>query len=320
MSPASQYRPMPPVSIVIPCFNSGGMVAGTIVSALNQSYRDVEIIAVNDGSTDGTLAVLQLYSDRIIVENGPNRGSSGARNRGMALVSGEYVLFLDADDYIEPETIASMVEAAGSVDADIIFAPFAFEWPNGKRDIHEPGKLLGGTTPVQVLDGWINRSFVPPVAILWRSQFLQCLGGWSERCIPVEDAELVFRALLREPTIAFSANGLGVYVQHDSPDRLSKQMSIRAIRSRMEVWRDLSRRIEDTPFDVAKPGLGLRFYHLARKACVTGMPSDVVETALYEARRCGLAGHPGTWPHAIMASIIGLQNKEKLSAAIRRFL
>src|SRR3954451_21632885 len=90
------------VSIIIPCYNAERWLNESIDSCLRQTYRPLEIVVVDDGSTDKSLQILMSYGSRIKYVTGPNRGGNHARNTGFALTKGEYVQFLDADDYILP--------------------------------------------------------------------------------------------------------------------------------------------------------------------------------------------------------------------------
>jgi glycosyltransferase involved in cell wall biosynthesis len=97
-------KPVPQFSVIIPCYNCAGTVVETIDSLVKQSFPDYEIIAVDDGSTDDTLAVLQKIAAEteadIQIHTQPNAGVSAARNRGIRMSRGEYILFLDADDLL----------------------------------------------------------------------------------------------------------------------------------------------------------------------------------------------------------------------------
>ena len=90
------------VSVVIPAYNAGWSIERAIESAVSQTYPHWEIIVVNDGSTDNTAAVLQKYRNRIRILTQSNAGLSNARNRGIRSATGEFVAFLDADDYWLP--------------------------------------------------------------------------------------------------------------------------------------------------------------------------------------------------------------------------
>lgn len=102
---------MPRVSVVIPTYNRREMVREAVTSALAQTLDDIEIIVVDDGSTDGTAEALTAeFGDRIRVEVQSNQGESVARNRGIELARAEYVAFLDSDDMWLPEKLAAQIE------------------------------------------------------------------------------------------------------------------------------------------------------------------------------------------------------------------
>lgn len=93
------------ISVIIPNYNYARFLDQAINSVLNQTYPDIELIVVNNGSTDDSLTVLKKYENRITLIDQPNLGQSGARNSGLRAISGKYVAFLDADDYWEPDKL-----------------------------------------------------------------------------------------------------------------------------------------------------------------------------------------------------------------------
>src|SRR4051812_17375713 len=96
----------PLVTIAIPCFNAGLSIGAAVQSALDQSWPEKEIIVVDDGSLDDSLEVLERFGPAIQVIRGEHRGGNAARNLALAQAQGEWVQFLDADDYLEREKIA----------------------------------------------------------------------------------------------------------------------------------------------------------------------------------------------------------------------
>lgn len=91
------------VSIIIPCYNSEKYIGESIESALNQTYKNIEVVVVNDGSTDNTENIIQSnFIDRVTYIQQPNLGAAAARNKGISLAKGEWILTLDSDDYINP--------------------------------------------------------------------------------------------------------------------------------------------------------------------------------------------------------------------------
>lgn len=114
------------VSIIIPCYNCELYVSECIESALNQSHNNIEIICINDGSTDGTEEILNKYSkkyENIVVHHIPNAGASAARNLGFDKSSGQYIQFLDADDILELNKIEKQLSGFGQ-DVDIVVSDY----------------------------------------------------------------------------------------------------------------------------------------------------------------------------------------------------
>ena len=105
---------MPEVSFIVPVYNAEKGVGKLIESVLNQEYRDLELILVDDGSKDGSPAILDQYQakdERVKVIHKPNGGVSAARNDGLQAASGTYIRFLDADDWIPDDSTKEMVRA-----------------------------------------------------------------------------------------------------------------------------------------------------------------------------------------------------------------
>ena len=104
---------MPEISVIIPVYNKRKYIETTLRSVLEQSFRDLEVIAVNDGSTDESLVVLNQMAEvdqRVRVIDIPNGGVSNARNVGLACARGQWIQFLDADDLLEPEPKGTLDE------------------------------------------------------------------------------------------------------------------------------------------------------------------------------------------------------------------
>ncbi len=112
------------VSVIIPVYNVEKYLKQCVESVLHQTYKDLEIILVDDGSPDNSGALCDEYAladDRITVVHKKNGGLSDARNAGMAVAHGEYIFFLDSDDYIRKDTIELLLDRAKKENADIVF-------------------------------------------------------------------------------------------------------------------------------------------------------------------------------------------------------
>ncbi|MBP5705663.1 MAG: glycosyltransferase [Spirochaetales bacterium] len=129
---------MPKVSVVIPVYNTETYLHKCFASVFAQTLTDWEIVAVNDGSTDGSLDILYEYAakdNRIRVVSQPNAGPGGARNTGVDNATGEYIAFLDSDDAVLPEAYQTLYEMASADQLDIIQSEL--------RSVDGDGKLLG---------------------------------------------------------------------------------------------------------------------------------------------------------------------------------
>ena len=126
------------ISVIIPVYNSERYLKKCLDSLLDQTYQDFEIIAVNDGSTDGSRAVLDQYQakypDTVRVYDKENDGQGAARNFGMEKAAGEYVLFLDSDDYIEKSMLETLYNAAVQQESDLVVCDYyEIEEGSGKK-------------------------------------------------------------------------------------------------------------------------------------------------------------------------------------------
>lgn len=115
------------ISIIIPTWNSADTIRATLESVFAQTFQDVEIIVVNDGSTDATDIILKSFGDRIAVINQKNAGSNVARNRGHAEANGEYLLFLDSDITLRSDCIEKLYKAL-ITHPEVSYAYSSFLW------------------------------------------------------------------------------------------------------------------------------------------------------------------------------------------------
>lgn len=133
----------PLVSIILPVYNAQSHLARCVGSICAQTYRNIEIIILNDGSKDQSLPVCEEFRQkdpRILLVDKANSGVSDTRNLGLKLASGKYVEFVDSDDYLDPDFTERLVAAAEENEADFVIAPYKMVIP------------AGASKPEQVLD------------------------------------------------------------------------------------------------------------------------------------------------------------------------
>ena len=181
------------VTLGIPCFNAERWLRRAIESALAQTWPGCEVIVVDDGSSDSSLAVAQGFGERIRVFRKDHRGANHARNEVLARAGGEWIQYLDADDELEPEKIAQQfAEADGGTAADVIYSPVWIETTTGKR----LDRIASETSPQRdIFSQWLAWQIPQTGGALWRRSALESIGGWKEDQPCCQEHELYLRAL-----------------------------------------------------------------------------------------------------------------------------
>ena len=132
------------ISVIVPVYNLEKYIRQCLESVLNQTYRDLEILAVNDGSKDSSKEILDAYAlkdPRITVLDKPNGGLSDARNCGMDHMTGEYVVFIDSDDVIDPDMVGHLLEAAEKTGSDIAVSDMEYFYEDGRTGYSDGGQF-----------------------------------------------------------------------------------------------------------------------------------------------------------------------------------
>jgi GT2 family glycosyltransferase len=185
---------MPKISVIIPTYNSAKYIAQAIESVLAQTYSDYEIIVVDDGSTDDTVAVLRPYLDRITYIYQDNKKLPAARNAGIAASSGAYLAFLDSDDLFLPDKLAVQTRCLDErPDVGLV--------ASGYQYVDEAGQLLAESQswvdrPAITLESLLFGGLTPPVAVLLRREWFDRVDGFDEQFAYCEDMDLWYRLAL----------------------------------------------------------------------------------------------------------------------------
>ena len=192
---------MPLISVIIPVYNGERTIQETIESVLNQTFSDLELIVINDGSQDSTLEIVSQVTDpRLKVFSYPNAGQAASRNRGFALASGEYISFIDADDLWTPDKLEAQLKALQANPQ----AAVAYSWSDY---IDDNGQFLRRGSHITVngdvyanllLQDFLDNGSNPLIC----RQALTEIGGFNETLTPAEDWDLWLRLASRYHFVA----------------------------------------------------------------------------------------------------------------------
>jgi hypothetical protein len=209
----------PRVSVVIPAYNAVRWLAAAVESCLTQSFQALEIIIVDDGSNDATKSLVTQWSAPVRVVHTDHRGSSAARNVGTALARGEFIQYLDADDYLLPDKIARQVACLDHSGAGVIYGDwrYRFELPGGWHlwsPVIRPGQLH------DPLSACIRNWWAGLGAFLFQRQAILRAGGWDEEVEVLNDHDFCLRLALQEARFVYQS-GCGFVYRRYGHDTLS---------------------------------------------------------------------------------------------------
>ena len=252
------------VSVIIPCYNAARWVAEAVDSCLAQTYASVEVIVVDDGSTDESVAILRGYGEHIRLVEQVNSGGNHARNRGFALSQGEYIQFLDADDYLLPEKIAHQVRFLAETGADVVYG----DWRHQYETTVGPPTL----SPVQVSDdqddvleallrGWWTANH----SILFRREVVTAAGGWNGSIQVGQDRDFFLSVTMTGADIRYQPGCHAIYRRYGN---------LTVSTSNARRWRENHERLlnkaqaklkeRDLLSEKYKQAMALSYFHLAR--------------------------------------------------------
>lgn len=244
----------PLVSVVIPTYNRRRLLEEAVQSCLHQAYPSIEIIIIDDGSTDGTDALVKermanVWAGRVQYYSQAHAGASAARNRGLAVAGGEFVQFLDSDDVLLPRKIE--LQVACMMDAGKRWSGCSCFGRGGRRG--EDGVRLTNRFGVECSDviTYVREMCIVPTHVmqtaapLWRREFLLAGGRWREDIGYGDDWEYYVRLLIRAQAIGFVREELFLLLGHDGPrlgwGRLSREQMLSGFRAQQGVLETVER-------------------------------------------------------------------------------
>ena len=229
---------MTTISVIIPTYNYGRFIREAIDSALSQSFPALEVIVVDDGSTDDTSQILEGYGDRIRVIRQQNQGVGAARNAGIAAARGEYLAFLDSDDVWKPRKLEhDMARFKADPDLGLVHC--------GTETIDAEGRIL--FTSLGGLEGWVAGELLrldhqvvaaPGSGITVPKRVADEVGGFDPALQPSEDWDFCYRLATRyrlgfvpEVLVRYRMHGSGIHLNIPRMERAMLMALAKAFQS-----------------------------------------------------------------------------------------
>jgi len=203
---------MTKVSVIIPAYNAGPFLEQAVRSIQAQTHTDHEIVVVDDGSTDDTAKVMAAFGDGIIPVYQENQGAAAARNAGVAASSGSYLAFLDADDWIAPDKLATQSRYLDShPDVGLVAGGLEIVDAQGRHlSVHKPWVHV----PVITLQALTFVGLVGVHGVLLRREAFDRVGGFDTAITHVEDMDLWWRLMVAGCRFAWLPGIVGSYRVH----------------------------------------------------------------------------------------------------------
>jgi glycosyltransferase involved in cell wall biosynthesis len=213
---------MPLVSIVIPCYNGQAFVREAIDSALGQTYQNIEIIVLDDGSTDESLNIIKSFGNRIRIESNMNQGVQLTRNRGIELAQGIYIKFLDSDDVLFPDCIEQQVTQLSQlpqgskaiVYGDVLWTDAKLQPLTGYSSVPQPTQM----EPIAAIMAHSPVTSCP----LHRREYLIEAGGFDPFLATRHENNLHLRLVLAGVQFVYAHCMVYKYRQYNDNSRLSR--------------------------------------------------------------------------------------------------
>lgn len=237
----------PKISIVVPVYNVEPFLARCLDSLIAQTLKEIEILCVNDGSTDGSIRILNAYAEndpRIRVISQINKGLGGARNTGVKAAVGEYVLFVDSDDWIEPQSCELLYAAASCHKADMACGTILKTYPTRKPkwvEYYDAENIYA--SPQARFDAMHCPPCFNVVQKLFRRELLLQADLWFEEGIYYEDVEYIAHVLVAVDWMVTVPDAIYHYVVRKgsicrSSDSEERQAQLYAVHKRFVEYVD----------------------------------------------------------------------------------
>ena len=213
---------MKKISIIVPIYNEEENLRKCIESLINQTYKELEIILINDGSTDKSKEIIESFKDkRIIAINKKNTGISDTRNIGIGKSTGDYIMFVDSDDYLELNCIERLIETAEKENSEIVMFNYYLETPSKRIEIKLPKIEARNLKEDKDL---LTKIHLGPCTKIFKAELIK--DNLFPLNLKYEDVPFVVEAVIKAGKISFIPDYLYHYVIKKSGETITRDERI----------------------------------------------------------------------------------------------
>ena len=321
----TSYSSIGLVSVIIPTYNRVKLLAESVDSIRLQSYRPIELLIVDDGSTDNTSQFVaewsrahnlgQDFSVRYLKQE--NCGAAAARNYGIAESKGEFIQFLDSDDLLHPEKIARQVKC--SLEHNLTVYGECRRFAADSKGILLYPALARNYSETALRD-WFEGRFIAPASFLWRRTDVLQNGPWDRKESFDDDGEFACRFLLNGGKWRFCPDSWSYYrIYLDSRVQQSIISSPDALISKLNNYKLVEKKLKELGwFDSLRVSFSSRYWNLAKQAAFF---PEVKDEAISCYKRLNPHGSiPETLGNKILYRIFGIAGRKRFALFFRRYL
>lgn len=319
------------VSIIIPTYNRGSLIQETLESIKHQTYRPLEVIVIDDGSTDQTKFIVEAWNEDFVGQSDDsfrlryvwqnNSGGCRARNHGVSIATGDYINYLDSDDIISPNKIKQQVAVLSKQPKGIVAYG---DWRafiahhDGSIDLFEQSNPIKEDN---ALIAWLEGWFVLPHCMLWHRSDVDRLGLWDESLKSDQDGDYSMRFLLNGGQLLYTPGAWSYYRQYEIPGQSVAGTNRRdSFISRYKVIRKIELALANRgDLDIYRDSLAIRYAQLANRSAL--FDGSLANKCLYRATALATDGKlPNIFTFPFVSKCIGLHNKQRIGSYIRAIL
>ena len=231
------------ISVMVPIYNTSQYLEKCLKSILSQSLREIEIICVNDGSTDNSLEILEKFSkkdERIVIINKKNGGLTSARNTALKIARGKYCLNIDSDDWIEQEYFKDIYEKAERDNLDILLTNIIFDYPNRKSTLNDlnlgDNTIINGKKYINIFFQNNKHGFTWN-KLIKRELYFKNKLQYNEKIFLLEDLELIGRIGYFSKRVGKLNRAYYHYMQRETNG--SQRVKLKNLIDRIEAYKSL---------------------------------------------------------------------------------